>query len=200
MARAKRRPLAPEQWAEVRKAFEAGATEADLSRRFGPDRKTIRARRLQENWIPQVIPQHVPSNTELRNLHERAQAKVIDFTTRKAFEQIEESGVVEVVVGDTIETRRLVVQASRIASEYIVAVLTRAKDGKIKPAMSPGEQTEADVVKSMMSAYKMFASMTREVDGLRPGTPTIATDDERKPKNLTFREAQRRDDEQSQAR
>lgn len=42
--------LSPDQWAEVKKASEAGVDDAQLSQDFGISKGAIRIRRMRENW------------------------------------------------------------------------------------------------------------------------------------------------------
>lgn len=176
MAAGGKRGLSPEQWAEVRKSYEAGDSEAALSRRFKVDRKTIRLRRTREQWIPQVSPQ--VGRAEIKEIHERTKARVIDIGTRQAVEVAVKSGAVDEIADSIASELRNTVLAARIAGEYAVKLLTQAHNGEITPASMPGEQTVADVFKSMMSGYKLFASTTREIAGLRPGMPSLPSEDD----------------------
>lgn len=172
----KQRGLTAEQWTEARKAYEAGESEASLSRRYGTDRKTIRLHRVREQWTPQVTPQ--VGRAEIKEIHERTKARVIDIGTRQAVEVAVKSGAVDEIADNVASELRNTVLAARIAGEYAVNLLTQAHNGEIEPASMPGEQTVADVFKSMMSGYKLFASTTREIAGLRPGMPSLPSEDD----------------------
>lgn len=170
MAKDGKRGLTPEQWVEVRAAYEAGDTIVALSERFGVRRQTIQQRRDREAW---TVRPTVQMDGDARTVQRRAQAQVIDIGTRRAVEQLESSGVIKVISEAAVDELRATSQASKLAAEYTLEMLRRAVNGEIQPAMSPGEQTEADVARSVLMAYNLFTKTVRENAGIRPGTATV---------------------------
>jgi hypothetical protein len=167
--------LTEREIAEARAAYEQqGAPLAILADRLGCHRTTLRRIKERDNWI---VPVDVPvaHGGTRAEIHKRAQSNVIDLASRRAVAKAEASGAIE-HIGHVIAEELVATQeAAKLASEYMINVLERAKNGLIEPAT---EQTEADVAKAVMSAYKTFQSTVRENHGLRAGTPSIPKDDD----------------------
>lgn len=174
MADKPKRGLSSEQWLEVRKAYEAGESVSALSKRFKIRRPTIDGRIRREGWTVQPT---VQVHGTAKAIQQRAQSKVIDIATGKAIDSLVESGAISGVAEAVAEELIATSTAGRLAAQAMVAMLTKLKDGLIKPASEPGEQNEAQVYKDAMSAYRTFQTTVRENHALAKTQPSIPRDD-----------------------
>jgi hypothetical protein len=120
-----------------------------------------------------------PGETLAKTVQKRAQAAVIDIATRRALESPSGRAAIDAVAeAVVVDAEELVatVTAARKASKYMNTILDAAIAGEIPPASMPGEQTRADVAKSVMTAYRTFTTTVRDNSGLRPGTPSVASE------------------------
>lgn len=179
----KKRGLTPEQWTEVKTAYEGGEPIASLSRRFSIRRNTISDRAKREGWTVQPTVQLDGSGkSKAQTVQERAESKVIDMTAHAGFKRAQETGAVDAIaqaVTQDAQTYADLADLRRDAVSYMKQVVADAKADKITPASSPGEQTKADVAKAVMAAVKTLSSTLREDLGRVRGQPTIPTDDKK---------------------
>jgi hypothetical protein len=171
----KPRGLKPEQWAEVRKAYESGEAVLSISKRFGARRQTIMDRAKRETWTAQPTA-HVSGPEVAKTVHRN----VIDIASRRALSTPQGKAAVEAAteaVAVAAEELLATVTAARKAATYINDLLDKALNGEIIPASAPGEQTDADVAKSVMTAYRTFTTTVRENAGVKVGAPSVPRDD-----------------------
>lgn len=185
----KPRGLRPEQWAEVRAKFEAGASEVDLARVYGVDRKTIRARKRKEAWTPHVTP-HM-GKTEAEAIRDRATSKVIDLASRRAVEHLEASGAVSNLTDSLTDS---LVKHASIASRLISAAddllesFTQNADGDLASTREGTgrdvivRQGRAEVFAQLVAGVRAAVSVSRDIAGLRAGQASAGdTSDADKP-------------------
>jgi hypothetical protein len=170
--------LTEREIAEARSAYEQqGEPLASIARRLDAHVTTLKRIKEREGWIVSVSVSATHPDTRAE-IHKRAQSNVIDLASRRAIAKAEASGALD-HIGQVIAAELVATQeAAMLASEFMLKFLTRAKNGEIEPASMPGEQTEADVAKAVMAAYKTFTTTVRENSGLRTGTPSIPKDDD----------------------
>lgn len=179
----KRRGLTPEQWAEVRKAYEAGESVLSLSKKHGVQRQTIMGRRDRETWTIRSTT-HVSGRTEQRAVRERAQSKVIDIASRRVVEKLDTSGALDAMAADiaraVADNAPMVLKLNRLVNLYADFALGEGKSESLR--MKPSEkQSHADVLKALVGAMQIGIAATREVAGLRPGqSSAMAADGGRK--------------------
>ena len=165
---AKRKPLTPKQWAEMRAAFEAGESEASLSRRFVVDRKTIRSRRAREQWIPHVSAQ--VGKAEATTIRDRAKAQVIDIATKRAVEAAVEDGSIAAaaaaIVADVQSGLLRHAEIERHLLDLALDTVQRSIDGRLRPGVTSSEAAER---KDAVAAARMAIDLSRDIAGLRPG-------------------------------
>ncbi|HET9029255.1 MAG TPA: hypothetical protein VFN49_03690 [Candidatus Aquilonibacter sp.] len=164
----KHRGLPLERKADLKKRYEAGEPVAKLSREFGVRRHTIAEWAKKETWTV-----HVSVQVDAKTVQQRAQSNVIDLASRKAVEQAEADGTIDEIKESIAAHLLATAEADKLAGEYMVDLLEKAKAGAITPAASPGEQTIADVAKAVMAAYRTFTATVRENAGIKTGAPTL---------------------------
>lgn len=147
-------------WEAIKKAFESGETNVSaLSKKFGPSRNAIMARRDKETW---------QTRQQVGNL---AHSKVIDIATRRAADKL---GGIDAIADDIVSDLSAHLELSRIAVKAAQYTADRFFEGKIQPSRM---QNEADVLNSLLMALGRAATIGREVHGLRPGTPSVSTEE-----------------------
>lgn len=166
-----RRGLTPEQWSEVRTAYESGEAVLAIAKRLGARRQTIMDRAKRELWTAQPTA-HV-SGPEVRKT---AQRKVIDMVSRQAVDVAKSSGLTD-EIGKSVAAELLATaEAGRLAAEYTIDILKRAKSGEIKPAAIHGVQTDVGVYKDAMAGYRTFVGTVRENAGIERGEASVGSD------------------------
>jgi len=180
----KRRGLTPEQWAEVRPAFEGGESILSLAKRFGVKRDTIAARRDREAWVIGHDVGHMPNREQQRVVRDRAQGQVIDIASRRVVEKLDTSGALDAMASDiaraVADNAPMVIKLNRLINLYADFALGEGKPESL--CMRPSEkQSHADVLKALVGAMQIGIAATREVAGLRPGqSSAMAADGGRK--------------------
>jgi hypothetical protein len=172
--------LTADQWAEIKKAYEAGESESALAERFKVDRKTIRARKRREAWIPQVIP-HV-GKAESRAINERATAKVIDIATGKAIDRMEKSGKLDdisdaLALGLAKHTgiaTKLMDAADQLLADFVAdkdSELASTREGSGRDVII--RQGRAELFNQIVSGVRNAVAVSRDIAGIRPGMPSV---------------------------
>ncbi len=188
MAKDGKRGLTLEQRADAKQAFTNGESLRGIATRLKLRYATLHAMAQRESWTvsPTVsLSGQIP--IDARRVRSQAQSNVIDMTSRLAADHAASSGMLEAISADVVDELAATTTAAKLAAQYAIDFLTLAKNGEILPAMSPGEQTVADVAKSVMAAYGMFSRTVRENAGLRPGQASVARQDGAKPTSLRIK-------------
>lgn len=168
-----------EQWLEIRSAYEAGESEASLSRRYGCERKTIRLRRGRESWTTQVAT-HL-GRTERKAAVDKAKSQVIDIATRRAVETAETDGTMAQVVRELRDALVVHAELEFLALELSRDTLLKSKAGLLRPGAHTSEAGER---KDAIVTYETAVSVSRLIQGLRPGQASVPRQDVAKPKSL----------------
>ena len=158
------RGLSAEQWQQVRKRWEAGASEASLAREFGVDRETVRRRRRREAWMPQAMPQL--GRHEAEAIHQRATAEVIDMATRQVVDSAIENGTVSKIAKDV---KRGLDRHDAII-EQMLDVGQLAMQKALNGSLQRGEATW---IRDAVSAAALAIEKSREIAGRKLGDPSI---------------------------
>jgi hypothetical protein len=190
--RANDRTRTPEEWQQIRKAYEGGESEASIGRRLGIDRKTIRKRRIAEHWTPQVSP-HV-GRAEAKVIQQRAQAKVVDIATGKAIETLQADGTLDAIaaeVGKDLLYHARIAAGLMMAADDLLTKFVEQKDGDLATTR---EQSGRDIItregrvetyQKLVTSIRGGVELTRAINGKKPGEPsTPNADEERKSKQV----------------
>jgi transposase-like protein len=168
MAEDRKRGLTPEQWAEVRSAFESGESIKSLAARFGVKRDTIAARRDRAPWVikPGTPIGHVPGIAEARAVREQVKSNVVAIASHESYKRLEESGVIE----DMIHGFEMDVKFERELLEFASAVLEKARSGRLRPGAITSEAAES---KDVVAMGKTALEVRRLGAGKTAGEPTV---------------------------
>ena len=155
-----------EQRAEARRAYESGESMASIAQRLKLRRETLRSIAIRETWEDLQTAQPTAPPTAQRTAQKRARGEVIDMMTRRAVEQIEQSGVIEEQADYIAKALSAHGRVADLLMTYAEKQLRRAVEGSIQP----GErQSEADVMNAIISAVAKAFSASREIGGVKAG-------------------------------
>lgn len=164
-------------WNDIQAAYECGETNvSELARRFGVKRDSIAAHIKKGNWV---------SNGQAKGQAvEAARSKVIDIATRKAIDQL--GG--EQQIADEVAAA---LRADLEAHPKIAALLMEASEQTLEKYISgdiiPGEkQSKADVFNATVQGVAKALTISRDINGLRPGQSSTEGEKKNKLDKLTI--------------
>jgi hypothetical protein len=149
---------------KARDLYESGESIAAVSRATGIRRQTLCKLRDKEGW--QVRPSVQVDARTTKTVQQRAQAQVIDITTRRVVDEVVDSGIIGMqadLIARTIE-EHAVLAAEMVA--YAREVIADARAGRIE---IPRTQTTADLANAVAGIVARAISISRDVAGLRSG-------------------------------
>jgi len=138
----------PVNWLLLRKQHAEGVSISALAKIHGVSRDTIHNHKKKEQW-----------GDTLREMTASAVQGAIDKVALEAGESI---------AADLLAHADLV---SGIL-DYANAIVKKGASGLIKPG---DKQNEADVLNSVVTAVKNAIFVSREINGIRPGTPSTGS-------------------------
>ena len=161
------RGLREDQWQQVRKRWESGASEASLAREFGVDRETVRRRRRREAWMPQATPQL--GQHEAKAIHQRATAEVIDMATRQVVDAAISDGTVSKITQD--------MKRGLDRHDAIVEQMLDVAEFTMRKAMERSfERGEAAQIRDAVLTAALAVDKSREIKGKKPGDLSVDAD------------------------
>lgn len=176
----KPRGLTPERWAEVRKAYESGESEAALSKRFSVDRKTIRARKIKECWIPHASPQ--VGESEAKAIRTLATSNVIDIATGRAIDKMEQNGEIDglaLLLSEGLSKHASISSGLMQAADELLKDFLKDKDTDLASTRE-GEgrnviirEGRAEVFARLVTGIKSAVGVTRDIAGLTNGVASL---------------------------
>lgn len=154
--------------AEARRVFEETGNISKASNASGIRRATIRAWIKREVWIVHMDAEGVqPTQAASDNIR----ARVIDFTTRKAIEQVEASGAVAAHVDYVAASLEAHGRAASDLLTYAQELLAQARAGEV---YIPKMQSHADFGNALASMVQRAIAISRDVAGLKAGQASAA--------------------------
>lgn len=164
-------------WAEIQAAYETGETNvSELARKFGVKRDSIAAHIKKGNWV---------SNGQAKGQAvEAARAKVIDIATRKAIDQL---GGEQQIADEVADALRADLEAHPKIAKLLMDASEQTLEQYIKGGITPGEkQSVADVFNSTVQGVAKALSISRDINGLRPGQSSTEGEQKTKLDKLTI--------------
>ena len=158
-------------WQTIRKTFEGGETnKSELSRRFSVTREAIvdRMKRDANKGDAWTVTRQAT-----RQATRQLTDTVIDLASKRASKKLESVGLVDAMADGIVSDLAEHLELSRLAVKAAKHTADRFFEGKILPSRM---QNEADVLNSLLTALGRAATIGREVHGLRPGTPSVSTE------------------------
>jgi len=168
--------LTEQQWAELRAAWESGASISALAKKYKTSRNTITARARGQAWerteqvTERMLSEQIP---DAHTITGAMRSKVIDIASRRAIERPEVAasiGTVVAAMSDMAQALAATNEVSRLAAEYAKRMLEDGLAGKLHPGEKQGP---ADVFKAVMAGYSTFVSTTRDNAGKKSGDPSV---------------------------
>jgi hypothetical protein len=161
-------------WDRIREDFEASpnANFTSFARKYNTTRASIRAHAKADGWVAakNAPPQQPASN-----------ADVIDMQARKtilALVQGKKDATAHLTPDETLNQIADAIAQHTLLEGELLAYARRLLSRATKNELRPGRQTgEAEEARSVMTAIQTALELSRELRGLRPGTPSVGDGD-----------------------